>query len=273
MGSECQRSAAVVIGLLVAELEALATAGMVPVEALRAVAARYTKSDQLASHYDATEANCRMVMTEEQVVSQRRNLLGRVIVKTFAHLLDDPSVAISRRHVPRLFQAIRMMLGEDVHAELQQQCRALWTQINKRSSPLAWNDFYGHANIAAVLDTVQVSIADSFRRFDKRLDWLTVVMNTDQAKAVRAGDGGGRASDSSGSGLTRADLLLLLRQLLDSKDPHRMGDAEKAAFITQWGAPAEVVFGPIFARLGEQRPPVSAPRRSSPDGEALRIGA
>jgi hypothetical protein len=160
-------------------LEEQAVDGVVPVDRIHALANRLVAAGgDLDSHFSAAEALCVSHVRAQQFEAERHNYLGRIVAKRLAHLLDDPSSGILREHLGQLFVAIRLILGHQVNANLQQSAAAIAREWTGPDGVIDWDEFYADQRVQDIRERVRFALARAFQRFDARKDWFLTVMNS-----------------------------------------------------------------------------------------------
>jgi len=211
--------------------------------------------------YASSERSCQDIFALRQVDGQRTNYIGRIVTKTFSHVLDDRSSGITRSHLGRFFTALRMILGEEVYDDLQSRCAAIAAEVSRGDDGVTrWEAFYHHPDVMLIRERVLVSIARTFRRFEPRKDWLMIVMNSSPGSRSIGGSAfvtaaqGKRGADEFGD----AKFLLVFDALFASCAPKAMDDAQRAEFLSRWQVAPEAVFGPILSELARLRARLAA---------------
>ena len=114
----------------------------------------------------------------------RENFFGRLLVRRFASLFiendDDPNSerVISRRILHGFFVALDMMLGPERVEEYQKQCQDIVTRLSEGDRMrLSWDDYYADPDAIKLALDAQIKMALHFREIDKRIIWLTTLIN------------------------------------------------------------------------------------------------
>ncbi len=265
MGSHCRSTASLAIKAFAEALEEQAVGGRVSVSTIRRLSEVLSQvPGPLAAHYAIAEQTCVSNFAMQQMDLQRTNYVGRIAVKTFSHLLLDPSSGIGRKHLTPFFSALRMILGEEIHDSLQEKCAAVVAQLSETSGVTPWEEFYAHPEVVRITEIVLVSMAKALRRFEPRKDWLLIVMNsnpTSQSTGSTAFIARTGPSSKTVQGFNEANLMVLLDAMFSSVRPSAMNDEAKVAFRARWGLGVEEMFGPLFVEITmwKYHRPVSAP--------------
>jgi len=114
----------------------------------------------------------------------RENFFGRLLVRRFAALFaekknDGPAEAVlSRSILPGFFVAVDMMLGPERVEEYQKQCQHIVRRISGGDpTRLVWDDYYRDPEALKLALDAQIKMALHFREIDKRIVWLTTLIN------------------------------------------------------------------------------------------------
>jgi hypothetical protein len=262
LGARCRSTAGIVVRAFAGLLEEQAVGGQVSVDAIRRTCdAVGGAGDFLDDLYAGSERTCQDLFVLRQVDSQRVNYIGRIVTKTFAHVLDDRASGITRSHLGRLFAALRMILGEEAFDEIQGRCAAIAAEASSGNGGVTrWEAFYRHPETLLIRERILVSVARTFRRFEARLDWLMIVMNSTPGNrslgggAFEAAKPGKRCTDD----FDVAKFLKIFEALFASCDARTMDEAARTDFLSRWQVTPEAVFGPLLAELAQLRGRLSA---------------
>lgn len=117
-------------------------------------------------------------------VLARENFFGRLLVRRFAHLFieDDGSLpvekVVSRRILPGFFVAVDMMLGPELVEDYQRQCREIVNRMSgSNGGEVSWEDYYADQEAIKLVLDAEVKMALHFREIEKRIVWLTTLIN------------------------------------------------------------------------------------------------
>jgi hypothetical protein len=173
----CQALGEHLLTTFLAAIEEQSHDGVVSIDVVKhIVSVMKDKQGPYAGVFAKTERDCLKEFALIQHDKHRVNYLGRLVVKTFSHLLDKPQ-GIPRKFIPQFFIVLKMILGEENHACLQGQCLDVINTIPK-NDVIPWDAFYAHPSSMLILEQVQVSIARTFKRFDPRKAWFLTIMNS-----------------------------------------------------------------------------------------------
>lgn len=114
----------------------------------------------------------------------RENFFGRLLVRRFSALfVENESDAeyekvLSRRILPGFFVAVDMMLGPERVEEYQKHCQDIVTRLsNGDRTRLSWDEYYADPEAIKLALDAQIKMALHFREIDKRIIWLTTLIN------------------------------------------------------------------------------------------------
>lgn len=206
----------------------------------------------LATYYAQTEAKCDAIFALGTAERKRVDYLGRLLVQPFAQLLDDPDSGIDRTHLPQFFAAVRMICGDETHAQLKARCAVFAEEHRTPQGLIDWPQFHQDPYAEQVLEQVLVTIARSFRRFEPRKDWFLIVMNS-TPQSVSLGSSVFVAKKPEDkvtvSEFSEAAMCRLFEALFASMRPDALTSARREVFAARWGATPEKTFGPLFTDL------------------------
>lgn len=255
-GYHCQLMAGVAIKAFATALEERAVNGQVAIPVIRRLSDVLSQiPGPLARHYARVEENCGTNFALQQLDRQRTNYVGRIAVKTFSHLMADPSSGIGRKHLGSFFSALRMIQGEEVYADLQDKCAMIVATLPHKNGTVPWGDFYAHPEVMLILEKIQVSVARTLRRFEPRKDWFLIVMNTthtSQSLGSTTFIGKSGPASVSVQEFGEIHLMRLLSAMFANVHPSALGDEDKAAFLSRWGVTVEAMFGPLFVEIAKR---------------------
>lgn len=167
----------------------------------------------------------------QQLVSyERRNMLLRMVVGTFEHLLINETAegetqgTISRKIIGPIERTLEVMLGKDILESGQEACRLIVNDLeNTLGDAFTWQPFYDDPRTNEVLLDVCAGLARHFDDFEARMKWFINVLNR---HAHLSGPGAASGDDSEEFG--ERDFILVMTCL--------MGRAEQ--LLDQGGAGA-----------------------------------
>ncbi|MBC7908245.1 MAG: hypothetical protein H7Y60_16070 [Rhodospirillaceae bacterium] len=251
-GAHCRSMAVQTLKAFLAALERHATGGMVSLDhARRAAAALIAADPSMANSFARSEAQCEASFALANVERQRHDHLARLVTRPFAHLFDDAALGLERRHLGQLFAAIRMMLGDEVHAELKGRAAVIADEHRGVDGLIDWDAFYGDSRSRELLETVLVAVAKSFRRFEPRKDWFLIMMNSTPS-SVSVGSSAFvplRPEERAKGQFTEGLLVRLFEAMFEPMRPNHFDVASRTAFAARFGATPESLFGPFFVEI------------------------
>lgn len=251
-GTRCRQTAGIALRAFLGLIEEAAVDGNISVETARRIAeAVMAANGPIATVYAHAELGCEDAFTVRRIEGQRHDRLGRLITQTFAHLLDEPKSGIERKNLTQFFAAMRMILGDDVHESMKAHCAVLAESYRTPEGIIDWERFYVDPEALLLREQVLVAIARSFRRFEPRVDWFLIVMNSN-ATAISLGSGAfipRKADDKMAHEFTERNFCRLFQTMFDTLRPECFDAPAKTAFIARWGSPPEKIVGPLLVDL------------------------
>lgn len=246
-GFPCHRTAAFAIKAFAGALEAESVDGTVSVAVIRRLCDALSRDPgPLAPRFATAESDCASQFAARQLDQQRRNYVGRIFVKKISTILTDDGDGLKRSHLPQLFHALTIILGEEACADLRRRCEEVLEVLSRDGEVTRWDEFYAAPEIRLVLQNIQVAIARAFRRFDLRKEWFMTIMNS----GATCQSVGSKKKTESPDYFTEQHLLQLLGALFD--EFRKMDEAATKTFIERWGVEPEQVFGQIFVELAKE---------------------
>jgi len=114
--------------------------------------------------------------------SAREFPFGRVVVKKFAHLFQEPRDGrldtVSKRMLPGFFTGLNMMVGPESVDLFQERCRRVVESIREQDGDdFDWDSVYASPEVNAVVIDALMSIAPHFDNFERRQDWFIELVN------------------------------------------------------------------------------------------------
>ncbi len=188
---------------------------------------------------------------------RRTNALARIILQPAEQLLDDPQAGLPRGIMPRLVEALRQMLGCDLHETLQQRATTVaHAHRDGKSGATDWGAVFASDEARTISFDALVALADCFRRFDLRKDWFLLFLNTNPASSAVAPNAfvvRSAEERSRHKQIGDAQFSALMGALFSNVHPHKFDEASAAAFTRRFGRPPEAVFGRLFVNLAAIR--------------------
>lgn len=117
---------------------------------------------------------------------RRRHPFERLLIRRFAHLLPkregDEGVregaVLSRRLIPGFMVAVTKMIGLDHYEACEEAVRQAVDAMRAESpAPVDWSRLAARPEIVDLTDSALADMAPYFADLDKRLEWLTAVVN------------------------------------------------------------------------------------------------
>lgn len=251
-GTRCRQTSAVAIRTFLDLMEEAAVDGRIGLDQARRIAEAIIGAEgPITAVYARAEAGCEDAFTIRQIDGLRRDRLGRLMARPFAHLFDEPGSGIERKNLPQFFTAIRMILGDDEYEARKARCGEIAEGCRDADGMVDWNRFHVDSEAAAIREQVQVAIARSFRRFEPRVDWFLIVMNS-TTSAISLGSSAfipRKAEDKPAHEFTERNFCRLFEALFADWRPENVDEARRAAFEKRWGSPPGKIFGPLFVDL------------------------
>ncbi|MBE0531942.1 MAG: response regulator [Rhodospirillales bacterium] len=138
----------------------------------------------------------------------RENFFGRLLVRRFSTLFVENESnlsgekVLSRSILPGFFVAVDMMLGPERVEEYQKQCQDIVKRLSDGDrTRLSWDEYYSDPEAVKLALDAQIKMALHFREIDKRVIWLTTLINNHV---------GSVAHRPAGQAITPRDTITLL---------------------------------------------------------------
>jgi hypothetical protein len=224
--------------------------GHVTAEDIDRIAEAMKQSGEMDNFYRAVFGQIVNTIVEAQNQNRRVNAFGRLVV----HPLSDffQSQQLDRGMLHNFFFFVHSLVGEEEQA-WNDSCAAIVDEIRERvGEGFTWDDYYADPRAQAIFWQVLVKIAQAFKRFDARREWLFRIMQHKQTsislapnKYVNLGDGLDVAQ------FTKADFLTVFDNLFA---PVRHLSFEQAVRFEQaTGLEPKAAFGKFFDDLAAYR--------------------
>jgi hypothetical protein len=251
-GRRCRNVVSVAVRALLDLIEESAEDGRVSMDVVRRIGhAVMSAQGPLSSLYTQTQHNCQATFELHAIERKRTDFLGRIVTQPFSELFDDPKSGVERKHLPQLFAAVRMMVGEEVYDDLRAKATDSAEQHRTVEGPVDWESFYADPLTAAVREQVLVTMGRSFRRFEPRKDWFLIVMNSNPS-SVSLGSSvfiAKKPEEKAVREFTELNMCRLFKALFASVRPDAFDDSRRRAFTERWGSDPEKIFGVMFVEL------------------------
>jgi len=195
----CKSEANRLLALLLQKLEAHAaqTGGAVAIDTVRAEVNALCAPD--VADYGKVYKDCLALLSDEVWEEKRQNALGRLLVNDIEELLTsqvNPDVAsekMPRRSISPMLNVVSILVGETLYQNCYEEARHLRTKLQVETGQLAvWGDFFAHRQALRLKTQLLVALARRFTDFNKRVDWLVQVMNSQLDHQVTVDDLEGR---------------------------------------------------------------------------------
>lgn len=251
-GTRCRQASAVALRTFLDLMEEAAVDGRIGLDQARRIAEAIIGADgPITAVYARAEAGCEEAFTIRQIDALRHDRLGRLVTRPFAHLFGLPAAGIERKNLPQFFTALRMILGDDEYDALKARCGEIAEGCRDAEGIVDWDRFHADDEAAAIREQMLVAIARSFRRFEPRVDWFLIVMNS-TTSAISLGSSAfipRKAEDKPAHEFTERNVCRLFEALFADWRPEHFDEARRAAFEKRWGSPPAKIFGPLFVDL------------------------
>lgn len=179
----------------------------------------------------------------------RSKIFFRLMVHDFEHrFADEPELdkkpdRLSRRILPGFFSVLLLMFGEQRLANYERDAKKLTENIRRENGGhLDWATVYKAPKLRSLCLRAQIEIAQHFAETEKRLSWMTAVINThllpeNERKSSRPWE----------LGTTGAEKMLsaLFRSLHDALGR----DAAREKLAERFGAPTLTVLDKVVGRF------------------------
>lgn len=256
VGKRCRDMVGVTIRAFVDLMQRASVDGQISLDQAQRIAnAIMAAGGPLAAYYAKTEQHCDAVAQLGTAERKRTDFFGRLITEPFAQLLDDPASGIDRKRLPQFFAAVRMIVGDETHADLKARCTVIAEEHRTLQGLINWEGYYRDPDAEQALEQVLVTIARSFRRFEPRKDWFMIVMNSTPS-SVSLGQNvfvPKKAEDKVSSEFTEGHMAAMFEALFGRFRPDNMNKARRNTFIARWGSDPEKLMGPLLAEIAVLR--------------------
>jgi len=155
--------------------------------------------------------------------------------------------------VSRLVDALRMMIGCDLYETLQERAVAVAHSFRSPQSGVTdWKAVVASDDGRLLSQEALVALADSFKRFDIRKDWMLLFLNTNPSTAALGSSAFVVRSPEVRAGqklIGENQFSTLMLALFSVVHPQRFNDQSALAFVRQFGRSPEAVFGTVIVNL------------------------
>jgi len=126
------------------------------------------------------------IAREKNRVDQARgHLFQRLLVKNFESAFRDEKTLqenpgfLSRRMLPGFFTMLSLMFGAEKLADYEQQTKKVINRLRQtHDGQLDWDTVYNSPEARKISLLAEVEIAQYFRSFDKRIEWMQAMVNS-----------------------------------------------------------------------------------------------
>ena len=122
---------------------------------------------------------------KNRIDQTRGNLFQRLMVKKFeSQFIDEKALQdrpefLSRRMLPGFFIMVTMMFGEPKLADFERRTNKMIDQLRiAQGGQLEWDDVYKSSEARKITLLAEVEIAQHFREYEKRLEWMVAMVNS-----------------------------------------------------------------------------------------------
>ncbi len=179
----------------------------------------------------------------------RSRVFHRVMVHKFEHqFADEHDLSknpdqLSRRILPGFFNVLLLMFGEERLASYEREAHKIIDELTqKKGGRVAWSEIYKAPKMRKLCFRAEIEIAQYFAEIDKRLNWMTAVINTN---LVPVGAQGFARSWALTPTAARNMLSALFRDLQDALGKQSARDIMAERF----GAPTLDLLEKIVGRI------------------------
>ena len=143
------------------------------------------QGDFLKQTIDDTWRSCVQIVEATRWRNKRKFHLDRLLVQSFSNLFPSPDASIgqenrlSRRIIPGFLAGIQQMLGDDLHAQLDQRAEALVESVTDPLTGLVpWDNVHKNDTGALIVQDVLIFAARFFSDMAKRRNWMIDVVDS-----------------------------------------------------------------------------------------------
>jgi len=240
--SELRRFAVKVVEAFVQAVDRQYAGASAGPDMLHKAAAAFSVSPLLAGMAEAAARNLPLDENDDPY--------QRLLVSPLAEIIQ--SGELSRDYLPNYFNFIHVVMG-DAQATLAKGCAEIVAALRAQPfPPFSWDDFLDDPRAQVVLWSVLAKIAESFKRFEPRKDWLIKLMQHEhQAVSLSVSvfllPKGKQEGASPRRPFGDEDFELMFAALFGPLK--RLSQEEQQAFKTAFGKTADEVFAPLWRNL------------------------
>lgn len=241
-GARCRANWEPALRNFLAVLDRASSNGSISMDQVHRLASAFLKAQgPMAELFARSETGCGEAFIAADLERKRQDHFGRLIARPFAALFVQPKGGLERRHLPQFFTAIKMILGDDIYADLRSRTKLIAETHRSEDGGIDWENFHTDRRAILILDRVRLHIAKSFRRFDARKDWFLLVMNQAHS-AVSLGSNtfvAKAAEDRDIPPFTESHMLRMLQALFEECDPAVLNQERRTGLAQAGGNDAE----------------------------------
>lgn len=244
IGDRCRANWEPALRNFVTVLERASSNGTIAMEQVHRLALAFLKAQgPMAELFARSENACRQGFAEADMARKRQDHFGRLVAHPFATLFDHAGNGLERRHLVPFFIAIKMILGDEMHADLRTRAKLIAETHRGEDGAIHWDGFHADRRAVLILDRVRLALAKSFKRFEARKDWFLLVMNQNPASVSLASNAfvAKTAEERDTPKFTERHMMLMLDALFADCDPKTMGTERRANLAQAGGNDAEAL--------------------------------
>lgn len=219
-------------------LERASSNGQISLDQVQRLAAAFLKAEgPIAELFARSELSCREAFIAADLERKRQDHFGRLIARPFSELFSNSGHGLERRQLPQFFTALKMILGDEMYADLRSRAKLIAETYRGEDGGIDWECFHTDRRSVQILDRVRLGIAKSFHRFEPRKDWFLLVMNQNPT-TVSLGSNtfvAKTAQEREAHHFTERHMLRLFDALFDECDPKSLSPERKTALIQAGG--------------------------------------
>ena len=241
-GGRCRANWEPALRSFLSVLERASSNGSIGMDQVQRLAAAFLKAEgPMAELFARSENSCREAFAEADLERKRQDHFGRLIARPFAPMFLQGNHGLERRHLPQFFVAIKMILGDEIYADLRSRTKLIAETHRGEDGVINWETFHADRRAILILDRVRLHVAKSFRRFEARKDWFLLMMNQAHNSVSLASNAfvAKAAEDRDLPQFTERHLLRLFDALFEDCDPKTLNAERKAGLAQAGGNDAE----------------------------------
>lgn len=245
-GDRCRANWEPALRNFVTVLDRASSNGAIAMEQVHRLAQAFLKAQgPMAELFARSENSCRQAFAEADLARKRQDHFGRLIAHPFATLFDHAGNGLERRHLPLFFGAVKMILGDEMYADLRTRAKLIAETHRGEDGTIHWDGFHNDRRAVLILDRVRLALAKSFKRFEARKDWFLLVMNQNPGSVSLASNAfvAKSAEERDTPKFTERHMMLMFEALYADCDPKAMGTERRANLAQAGGNDAEALVG------------------------------